>query len=185
VDAAEALAPESGLIAQLDPAGFGDSLLSVIARAAGRPAEVAAAGLRFGATLARIWPVAASRWLGSEVAPPMPIDARDRRFADPAWDDNPGYFAVRQAYLAARRLSEDLPSASASTPSPRRISWPPTPPQSRRHSRPAVPACWPVPAISSTIWRTTADARARSIRHRSSWAGTSQQPRDGWSSATT
>jgi polyhydroxyalkanoate synthase len=116
VDAAEALAPETGLIAQLDPADFGGSLLSVIARAARRPAEVAAAGLQFGTTLARIWPVATSRWLGSEVAPPVPFDARDRRFADPAWDDNPGYFAVRQAYLAARRLSEDLLAAGRGNP---------------------------------------------------------------------
>jgi poly[(R)-3-hydroxyalkanoate] polymerase subunit PhaC len=116
VDAAEALAPEAGLIAQLDPADFGGSLLSVAARAAGRPAEVAAAGLQFGTTLARIWPVAASRWLGSEVAPPVPLDARDRRFADPAWEDNPGYFAVRQAYLAARRLSEDLLAAGRGNP---------------------------------------------------------------------
>ena len=82
VAAAEALAPETDLVAQLDPADFGRSLLSVIARAAGRPAEVAAAGLQFGVTLARIWPVATSRWLGSEVAPPVPVDARDRRFAD-------------------------------------------------------------------------------------------------------
>jgi len=116
VDAAEALAPETGLIAQLDPADFGGSLLSVIARAARRPAEVAAAGLQFGTTLARIWPVATSRWLGSEVAPPVPVDAKDRRFADPAWDDNPGYFAVRQAYLAARRLSEDLLAAGRGNP---------------------------------------------------------------------
>ena len=116
VDAAEALAPETGIIAQLDPANFGGSLLSVIARAARRPAEVAAAGLQFGTTLARIWPVATSRWLGSEVAPPVPFDARDRRFADPAWDDNPGYFAVRQAYLAARRLSEDLLAAGRGNP---------------------------------------------------------------------
>ena len=116
VDAAEALAPETGLIAQLDPADFGGSLLSVIARAARRPAEVAAAGLEFGTTLARIWPVATSRWLGSEVAPPVPVDPKDRRFADPAWDDNPGYFAVRQAYLAARRLSEDLLAAGRGNP---------------------------------------------------------------------
>ena len=116
VDAAEALAPETGLIAQLDPADFGGSLLSVIARAARRPAEVAAAGLQFGTTLARIWPVATSRWLGSEVAPPVPFDARDRRFADPAWESNPGYFAMRQTYLAARRLSEDLLAAGRGDP---------------------------------------------------------------------
>ena len=116
MDAAEALAPETGLIAQLDPADFGGSLLSVIARAARRPAEVAAAGLQFGITLARIWPVATSRWLGSEVAPPIPFDARDRRFADLAWEGNPGYFAMRQAYLAARRLSEDLLAAGRGDP---------------------------------------------------------------------
>ena len=116
VDAAEALAPETGLIAQLDPADFGGSCFSVITRAARRPAEVAAAGLQFGTTLARIWPVATSRWLGSEVAPPVPFDARDRRFADPAWDDNPGYFAMRQTYLAARRLSEDLLAAGRGDP---------------------------------------------------------------------
>jgi polyhydroxyalkanoate synthase len=116
VAAAEALAPETDLIAQLDPADFGRSLLSVIARAARRPAEVAAAGLQFGTTLARIWPVATSRWLGSEVAPPIPFDARDRRFADPAWEGNPGYFAMRQAYLAARRLSEDLLAAGRGGP---------------------------------------------------------------------
>ena len=111
MDAAEALAPETGLFARLDPADFGESVLSVLARAAARPAEVAGAWLRFGTALARVWPVATARWLGSEVTPPVPVDGRDRRFADPAWEDNPGYFALRQAYLAARRLSEDLLAA--------------------------------------------------------------------------
>ena len=45
-----------------------------------------------------------------------PFDARDRRFADPAWDANPGYFALRQAYLAARRLGEDLLAAGRGDP---------------------------------------------------------------------
>src|SRR5207344_3067457 len=36
--------------------------------------------------------------------------------ADLAWDDNPGYFAMRQAYLAARRLSEDLLAAGRGDP---------------------------------------------------------------------
>jgi polyhydroxyalkanoate synthase len=115
-DAADVLAPESDLIARLDPADFGESVLSALGRAAARPAEVAAAGLRFGTALARIWPVAAARWLGSDVAPPVPADAKDRRFADPAWEDNPGYFAVRQAYLAARRLGEDVLTAGRGDP---------------------------------------------------------------------
>jgi polyhydroxyalkanoate synthase len=116
VDAAEALAPESGLFARLDPADFGKSVLSVLARAAGRPAAAGGAWLRFGTDLARIWPVATARWLGSVVDPPVPVDARDRRFADPSWDANPGFFALRQAYLAALRLGEELLAAGTGDP---------------------------------------------------------------------
>jgi polyhydroxyalkanoate synthase len=114
--AAEALGPESSLLGRADPADFGMSLLSVLGRAAGRPAESAEAGLRFGAAMARVWPAAVARWLGSDVPPPVPVDPKDRRFADPAWDGNPGYFAVRQAYLAARRLGEDLLAAGRGDP---------------------------------------------------------------------
>ena len=56
MDAAEALAPETGLFAQLDPADFGESVLSVLARAAARPAEVAGASLRCGTAVAGAWP---------------------------------------------------------------------------------------------------------------------------------
>jgi polyhydroxyalkanoate synthase len=116
VDAAEALAPESGLMARLDPADFTRSVASVLARAAGHPAEVAGAGLRFGAALTRVWPVAVARWLGTDTEPPVPADAKDKRFADPAWADNPGYFALRQYYLAARRLGEEVLAAGRGDP---------------------------------------------------------------------
>ena len=33
---------------------------------------------------------------------------KDRRFADAAWEDHPGFFALRQSYLAALGLAEDL-----------------------------------------------------------------------------
>jgi polyhydroxyalkanoate synthase subunit PhaC len=115
-DACEALAPEAGLIARLDPADFGESVLSALGRAAMRPAEVAGAWTRFGTAMANVWPAAAARWLGSHPAPPVPADPADRRFADPSWDDNPGYFALRQGYLAARRLAEDLLAAGRGEP---------------------------------------------------------------------
>ena len=110
-DASEVLAPETGLFAGVDPADFGRSVLAVLARAATRPADVTEAWLQFGTAMARTWPVAAARWLGSDLEPPVPVDAKDRRFADPTWNDNPGFFALRQAYLAARRLGEDLLAA--------------------------------------------------------------------------
>src|SRR5258708_19403056 len=82
-DAAEVLAPESGLIARLDPADFGESVLSVLGRAALRPAEVAGAWARFGTALAKVGPAAAARGLGSQMAPPVPAAPRDRRFSPP------------------------------------------------------------------------------------------------------
>ena len=93
-DASEALGPESGLFARADKADFGKSVLSVLGRAAMHPADVGAASLRFGAALARSWPAAITRWLGSGAEPPMPVDAGDKRFTDAAWRDNPAYFGA-------------------------------------------------------------------------------------------
>jgi hypothetical protein len=92
------------------------SVLTALARAAGRPAEAARAWLRFGSAMARVGPAAAARWAGADVPPPVPADERDRQFADPAWAGNPAYFALRQAYLAARRLGEDLLAAGRGDP---------------------------------------------------------------------
>jgi polyhydroxyalkanoate synthase subunit PhaC len=38
----------------------------------------------------------------------MPVDPKYKRFADPAWEDNAGFWALRQAYLAARQYGLDL-----------------------------------------------------------------------------
>jgi polyhydroxyalkanoate synthase len=110
-DASEVLAPETGLFGGVDTADFGRSVLSVLARATTRPDQVTEAWLEFGNAMARAWPVAAARWFGSDMEPPVPLDPKDRRFADPTWDGNPAFFALRQAYLAARRLGEELLAA--------------------------------------------------------------------------
>ena len=115
-DASEVLGPESSVFAQVDPVDFGSSVLSVLGRAAGHPDEVGGAWLRFGAAVAEAGPAAVARWLGSNREPPVPVDDRDKRFADAAWDGNPGWFALRQAYLAARRLGEDLLAAGRGDP---------------------------------------------------------------------
>jgi polyhydroxyalkanoate synthase len=108
--AAETLAPESGLIAQLDSGDFGKSVSAVLRRAATHPAEVAAANVRFASRLAMIGPAAMGRWFGSDAPPPVPVD-KDKRFSDRAWEDHPGYFALRQSYLSALQLAEDLLAA--------------------------------------------------------------------------
>jgi poly[(R)-3-hydroxyalkanoate] polymerase subunit PhaC len=114
-EAAAALAPEAGFLSRVDMAGFGQSMVAVLARAARRPGEVSRAGLRFAAGLARVWPEAVWLWFGSSARPAVAA-GRDRRFSDPAWDDNPAYYAIRQAYFAARQLSDELLAAGRADP---------------------------------------------------------------------
>ncbi len=98
-----ALAPEASEFASLDAAGFGEATASVLMRAARHPLDVAAAMTRYSASLLRIGPVATARWFGLEAEAPVPV-ASDKRFADRTWSDNPAFFAIRQAYLAAVQL---------------------------------------------------------------------------------
>jgi polyhydroxyalkanoate synthase len=108
-----ALGPEAGAFVDLDPALFGRALAAAAAGAARHPAPAAWAGLRCGLDLTRTGLAAALRAAGGSAAGPVPPDAGDRRFADPAWEDNAGFFALRQSYLVLRRLAQDLVAAAA------------------------------------------------------------------------
>ena len=109
--AAGALAPESGLVSP-DVADFGKALSTALGRAAANPVGTAGASMALAMKLARIGPVAVARWLGVDAEPPVPVDAKDRRFGDPAWTDSPAFFALRQGYLALRQYGEQLVGAA-------------------------------------------------------------------------
>jgi polyhydroxyalkanoate synthase len=102
-----ALAPEAGAL-DPDPALFGRALGAAAVGVARHPKSAARAGLRCALDLTRTSVAAASRAAGRDTAGPVPPDARDRRFSDPAWQDNAAFFALRQSYLVLRRLAEDL-----------------------------------------------------------------------------
>ena len=114
-EAAEAVGPEAGLFASPDMASFGASLMAVLNRAAARPGEISEAGVRFCATVARIALATVARSAGSDAPPPIQ-PGPDKRFTDPAWEDNPAFFALRQAYLATRQLTDDLLTAGRGDP---------------------------------------------------------------------
>jgi polyhydroxyalkanoate synthase len=102
-----ALAPEAGAL-DLDPALFGRALGAAAVSVARHPESAARAGLRCALDLTRTSLAAAARAAGLSAPGPVPSDAGDRRFSDPAWEDNAGFFALRQSYLVLRRLAEDL-----------------------------------------------------------------------------
>jgi polyhydroxyalkanoate synthase subunit PhaC len=109
--AANALAPEAGALVDLDPALFGQAIARAAAGAARRPAAVAEAGFNCAVALTRATCSTASRALGHNAPGPLAPDDADRRFADPAWEENPTFFWLRQSYLILRRFAEDLVAA--------------------------------------------------------------------------
>jgi len=111
--AAGMLGPEADVLGSADAAGLGQATLAVMWRAARRPGAAANAALRFWTSATMAGPVAAARWFGLDVPPPVPVPEGDKRFADPAWSENPAFFALRQGYLAASQLATDLLAAGS------------------------------------------------------------------------
>src|ERR1700677_2360626 len=105
--------PEADVLASMDAAGLGEATLAVLGRAARQPGAMAAATMRFWTSAAMAGPVAAARWFGQDVAPPVPVPEGDKRFADRTWSDNPAFFALRQYYLAASQLADYMLAAGS------------------------------------------------------------------------
>ncbi|MGD9527108.1 PHA/PHB synthase family protein [Pseudonocardia sp.] len=114
--AASVLAPESDLFEDLDAAGFGEALVDAARASLVSPAAPARHALQLAADLVRIPGAAAVRALGRDIEPPLPVDPRDRRFADPTWADNAVFYATRQAYLALSRFARETVDAADLAP---------------------------------------------------------------------
>src|SRR5262245_7384747 len=96
VSAARSLA-DGGPVGELDAASFGTALLKAGLSLGFHPREVAGTTMRFGTDVLRAGLAAAVRTVGANVEGPAP-EKRDRRFADVAWQENAGYWLLRQYY---------------------------------------------------------------------------------------
>jgi polyhydroxyalkanoate synthase subunit PhaC len=95
-----------------DPVSFLRSLLAAGAALVKNPAGVAAANARLGIGLAAAGRAAARRTLGAETTGPIAPATGDKRFADPAYADNPLYFLLAQQYLLSGQLVTELLDAA-------------------------------------------------------------------------
>ncbi|GAA4827177.1 class I poly(R)-hydroxyalkanoic acid synthase [Actinomycetospora corticicola] len=118
--AMERVVPDA-VLARTDPALFGRTVLQLAQGWVSHPGEVGRAASSFAALSARIGAAATGRALrglaGGTVendpsTEPVPT-SKDGRFKDTTWVENPGYWALRQEYLALLALLEDLVGAAA------------------------------------------------------------------------
>lgn len=114
--AASVLAPETDIFEDVDIAGFGESLVKAVRTSVTHPAAPVKSALHLVGDLARIPVAAGARWLGRDVPPPVDADPKDRRFAAPAWQDNPAYYSIRMAYLAAAKAARDVVASAEVSP---------------------------------------------------------------------
>jgi len=100
----------------IDPVSFLRSLASAgiaLVKDPGAAASVAAANARLAIGSAAAVRASAGRAIGSESAGPVSPAAGDKRFADPAYADNPLYFLLAQEYLLSGQLVTELLDAAA------------------------------------------------------------------------
>jgi polyhydroxyalkanoate synthase len=106
--AAAALAPEVSFFSDNDPALLGRALAAAARAATHSPVASTSLTFQLGERLWNAGSAAVSRLAGRPAEGPMPVNPRDKRFADPAWEENPAYWALRQAYLAWHQYGLDL-----------------------------------------------------------------------------
>jgi len=100
----------------VDPVSFLRSLAAAgiaLVKDPGAAAGIAAANARLAIGSAAAVRASAGRAVGSETAGPVSPAAGDKRFADPAYADNPLYFLLAQEYLLSGQLVTELLDAAA------------------------------------------------------------------------
>jgi polyhydroxyalkanoate synthase len=109
--AAAALGPEAALV-QLDPVGLGGSLASVGRGLLHNPGGALNAWSDYARDVAAASVAVVARSLGADCDGPAERRPKDRRFADPTWEQNPFYYGLREGYLLFERLTHDLTAAA-------------------------------------------------------------------------
>ena len=111
--AAEAIGPEAEVLAAVDPLALGEAGVKLAQGLLMNPGGVLAATGSYVSGLAAATAAAIVRAVGGEAAGPVEPARKDRRFADPAWNENPAYFWLQQSYLLFGRYVQDLVAAGA------------------------------------------------------------------------
>jgi polyhydroxyalkanoate synthase subunit PhaC len=86
-----------------DPLNLRSTILELTARIMVDPASLLQAQLSLWHDYLKLWQNTGQRLLGQAVDPLVKPDRTDRRFRDPAWDDNAVFDFIKQSYLLTSR----------------------------------------------------------------------------------
>jgi polyhydroxyalkanoate synthase len=100
------------LLDRIDPVSFGRSLAATAVGLARHPLSVLSAYQHFAVSALGAAQAVTSRMMGTKTPGPVEPTAKDRRFADPAWQENPLFFALQQAHFLRERLVTELVDAA-------------------------------------------------------------------------
>ena len=108
-----AVSVSDGAYEDPDTPEFGRALAWALTRSAAHPVALAAATGTLAARLARLAPDTVRQMFAAKGSPSSMSNPGDRRFADAAWQENPAFFALHEAYVAACRLGDDVIAAGS------------------------------------------------------------------------
>ena len=95
-----------------DPFRVGPAMTGMMARLAAQPDKVMKAQAELFSGYMNLWQSTARRLAGETAEPVIQPERGDRRFADPAWSENPVFDAIKQSYLLSSNWLNSLVSAA-------------------------------------------------------------------------
>jgi polyhydroxyalkanoate synthase subunit PhaC len=97
---------------KIDPLSFGRSLAATAVGLARHPLSLLSAYQNFALNALGAAQAVASRMVGAKTSSPLAPGSKDKRFSDPAWEDNPLFYALLQAHFLRERFVGDLVDAA-------------------------------------------------------------------------
>src|SRR5260370_32244290 len=104
--------PAPQVFDKIDPLSFGRSLAATAVGLARHPLSLFSAYQNFAVNALGAAQAVASRMVGAKTTSPLAPGSKDKRFSDPAWEDNPLFYALLQAHFLPERFVGDLVDAA-------------------------------------------------------------------------
>ncbi len=93
----------NGGIGPMDPLNIGNAFLEMTAKMMTDPAKLVQAQMNLWQDYLRLWQTTTQRIMGAAAEPVAEPEHADRRFKDPAWEDNQLFDFIKQSYLLSAR----------------------------------------------------------------------------------